>query len=122
MKKEAISFLGRKEQKKQNNMAFKMKGYSPFTKMDVIHYPTDKPARKVTYEEGVKLMNKQESVKFTGADLKKALNDPKISEFSGMGRDEKTRITNQDERETMEKSIEEKNRKNPPTYNPQPKD
>ena len=99
-------------------MAFKMKGYSPFTKMDVIHYPTDKPARKVTYEEGVKLMNKQESVKFTGADLKKALNDPKISELSGMCRDEKTIIINQDERETMEKSIEEKNRKNPPTYNP----
>ena len=117
MKKEATSFLGRKEQKKQNNMAFKMKGYSPFTKMDVIHY-TDDGAKKVTYEEGVKLMKQQKHVKFTGADLKKALNDPKISEFSGMGRDEKTRIINQDERETMEKSIEEKNRKNPPTYNP----
>ena len=55
-------------------------------------------------------------------DLEKALNDPNIAEFSGMGRDEKTRILNQDKRETMEKSIEEKNRKNPPTYNPQPKD
>ena len=99
-------------------MAFKMKGYSPFTKMDVIHYPTDKPARKVTYEEGVKLMKKQESVKFTGADLKKALNDPDIAEFSGMDRDEKTRILNQDKRERMEKAIEEKNKKNPPTYNP----
>ena len=52
-------------------MAFKMKGFSPFTKMDVIHYPTDKPARKVTYDEGVELMKKQESVKFTGADLEK---------------------------------------------------
>ena len=99
-------------------MAFKMKGFSPFTKMDVIHYPTDKPARKVTYDEGVELMKKQESVKFTGADLEKALNDPNIAELSGMGRDEKTRILNQDKRETMEKSIEEKNRKNPPTYNP----
>ena len=106
-------------------MAFKMKGFSPFTKMDVIHYPTDKPARKVTYEEGVDLMNKQESVKFTGADLKKALNDPKRSEFSGMGRDEKTRILsmddeqrrNQKERDKMEKAIEEKNKKNPPSYN-----
>ena len=102
-----------------------MKGFSPFTKMDVIHYPTDKPARKVTYDEGVELMKKQESVKFTGADLKKALNDPNIAEFSGMGRDEKTRILsmddeqrrNQKERDKMERAIEEKNKKNPPSYN-----
>ena len=99
-------------------MAFKMKGFSPFTKMDVIHYPTDKPARKVTYEEGVELANKQESVRFTGADLRRALNDPNVIEFSRMGRDEKTRILNQDKRERMEKAIEEKNKKNPSTYNP----
>ena len=107
-------------------MAFKMKGFSPFTKMDVIHYPTDKPARKVTYEEGVELANKQESVRFTGADLRRALNDPNVIEFSRMGRDEKTRILsmddeqrrNQKERDKMEKAIEEKNKKNPPSYNP----
>ena len=73
-------------------MAFKMKGFNPITKMDVIHYPTDKPARKVTYEEGVELANKQESVRFTGAHLRRALNDPNLIEFSRMGRDEKTRI------------------------------
>ena len=55
MRKAVWLFLGNNQPKTQNNMAFKMKGFSPFTKMDVIHYPTDKPARKVTYEEGVEL-------------------------------------------------------------------
>ena len=76
-------------------------------------------------EEGVELANKQESVRFTGEDLKRALNDPNVIEFSRMGRDEKTRILsmddeqrrNQKERDKMERAIEEKNKKNPPSYN-----
>ena len=109
-------------------MAFKMKGYSPFTKMDVIHY-TDGGAKKVTYEEGVNLMKQQKHVKFTGADLRKALNDPDITEFAALNQDEKTRILsmddeqrkNQEERDMMQKTIREKNKKTPSTYNPEPK-
>ena len=77
-------------------MGFKMKGYSPFTKMDVIHY-TDGGAKKVTYDEGVDLMKQQKHVKFTGEDLKKALNDPNIAEFSGMSKAEKDRILSMDD-------------------------
>ena len=77
-------------------MAFKMKGFSPFTRTDVIHY-TDEGAKKVTYNEGVDLMKQQKHVKFTGADLRKALNDPNITEFAGLNKAEKDRILSMDD-------------------------
>ena len=73
-----------------------MKGWSPFTKTDVFHY-TDEGRKKVSYEEGVKLMKQQKHVKFTGEDLKKALNDPNITEFAGLNKAEKDRILSMDD-------------------------
>ena len=96
---------------------------SPLKKTDVFHYSDKHPKgkKKISYDEGVKLTNQQQHIKFTGEDLKKALNDPNIWEFKNLSQDEKTRIINQDERERMEKAIKAKNKKNPPTYNPEPK-
>ena len=65
------------------------------------------------------LTNQQQHIKFTGEDLKRALNDPNVTEFSSLSQDEKTRRINQDERDRLERVIEEKNKKNPPTYDPE---
>ena len=96
----------------------KGEGKSPMAKMEVYEYSDEHPdGKEVSYERGVELMKQQKHVKFTGDDLKRALDDPNITEFTNLDRDQKTRIINQDERERMEKAIEEKNKKNPPSYN-----